>query len=58
MSVRMKRITISIPSQMQTKLREVVRKDGRSQGEILRSLIWIMIKDFGLIQDKSDISLR
>ena len=43
MAERMKRMTLSIPSQLKVQWQVVVRCDGRSEGEILRALIeqWI-----------------
>ena len=43
MAERMKRMTLSIPTQLKSEWQAVVKKDGRSEGEILRALIeqWV-----------------
>jgi metal-responsive CopG/Arc/MetJ family transcriptional regulator len=43
MAERMKRMTLSIPAPLKSEWQAVVKKDGRSEGEIIRALIeqWV-----------------
>lgn len=43
MAERMKRMTLSIPAPLKNEWQAVVKKDGRSEGEIIRALIeqWV-----------------
>src|SRR3990167_2190054 len=50
MSERMKRIVFSVPEQMRVTFIQVVRTDGRSQGEIIRSLIAQFIRETSQLQ--------
>lgn len=52
-TIRMKRIVFSIPESMRVCFVEIVRCDGRSQGEVLRSLVSQLIREFKAASGKS-----